>query len=497
MAIAQRSGAPASQTATVDAPQLRLLGAASGPSGKSVGERFEFHEERKRFIVPQDKSVIIYMEWEGPAGEQRITGIWKKPDGSTGFLSSDIELVSPSTRFNAYWTFYLNPGMDGGIWQFEAMVNGVPAGSYPFEIVSPPSEPQADATLASPKPPTMDDLYGLRRSLVWIYRMDDTGHRDGSMSGFVLRNGVVATSFQAVDNADHIEVEFADGRKVRVEEVLAYSAQEDWALIVADTAEVPALPVATDSAAAVGHRLVVFNAEPQQTRVIGGVDFNGRKPSGALQRFVFGPGLPDEAMGGPLLDVYGNVVGLLSGCVAPGTRLGGASRLMAGVGAKLCSRNTAVPIAALNGGLGGTPVTYASLRDSGEITAPVRKVDTFLHGGTRRKSETDRQRRIMGRLALDDQVEFNQGDGEVTVYSWWQVPNHVKRASPILLTGQVYDSDNQLRAKVEPKTLRVGKGTPLESQFSFPLGSLKSGIYRIDTLANGVCVWRTFIEVRD
>lgn len=297
--------------------------------------------------------------------------------------------------------------------------------------------------------------------------------------------------------ADGVEVEFSDGRKTLLAEVLAYNATDDWALLKADTGLTNALATSESVTVSIGERLVVFNAEPQATRVIGGVDYTGRKASAKIERYVFSPALANEAMGGPLLDVNGNVVGILSGCVAPGTRLGGGGRLMVGVGAQLCARNTAVPIGAVMEGLQATPLTFQTLKSSAVIAKPVRKVSSFLHGGTQRADVAARQRRIKGRLALDDEAEFNKVDAAVTVYSWWQHPDPTKGQPAISIAATIYDADNHPRLQVQPKSVKVSKGVPTEYTFTFPTAALEPGIYRIDTLADSTCVWRTFIQIRD
>ncbi|MDZ7638554.1 MAG: serine protease [Bryobacterales bacterium] len=491
---APRQAASGPET-TAQAP--RLLKVSSGPSGKTVGDRFVLNEERNRFVIPQDKSLIVYMEFEGSPGDHKISGIWKRPDASTGFVSSDIEMISEGPRFNSYWTFYLNPGMEGGIWQFEALVDGTPVSAYSFEIVVPeaPASPVVEAKVAA-KAPTLDDLYRLRTSLVWVHRLDELGHRLDTKSGFVVMEGVVATSFQAIDVADGIEVEFANERRAVVAEVVAYSATDDWALLKVNTDIVDAFLMLDSPAVSVGDRLVAFNAEAQATRVIGGLDYTGRRSSAKLERYVFSPGLSDHAMGGPLLDTKGNVIGLLSGCVAPGTRIGADRHFLSGVGARLCTNNTALPISAVVAQLGAKPVAFAALKKSGVITAPVRKLAAFLHGGTRRPEDAQAQKRHVGRLGLDDKAEFVQADGQVAVYSWWQHPENVKKHPPVAISAQVYDAENRVRVDVPAKQLKLPKGTPAEYVFSFPLTGMQPGIYRIDTLADGVCVWRTFIELQ-
>lgn len=475
----------------------RLLKVLSGPSGKTVGDRFVLEEQRSRFLVPQDKSLIIYMEFEGSPGNHKISGIWKRPDGTTGFVSSDIEMDSEGTLFNAFWTFYLNPAMQGGVWQFEALVDGVPVGAYPFEVVLPQeaADPLIEAKVTS-KEPTLDDLYRLRTSLVWVHRLDEMGHRLDTKSGFVVMEGVVATSFEAIDVADNIEVEFANARREAVSEVIANSAADDWALLKVNTDIVDALLTLDTAAVAVGDRLVAFNAEAQNTRVIGGVDYTGRRSTAKLERFVFEPGLSGQAMGGPLFDRKGNVIGLLSGCVAPGTTMGAGSQPHGSVGSRLCVNNTAIPIAAVAGHFKEAPVSFASLKKRGIVTARVREEPAFLNGGTRLRGDAERQKRIVGRLIVEDKTEFVQADGEVAVYSWWRQPERDKKPAQIAVSTQVFDAENNLRAESAPRTLKFSRKTPTEYVFAFPLAPLQPGIYRIDTLANGVCAWRTFIEVR-
>ena len=60
------------------APDFRLVRSLSGPSGKVEDAKFVFDESRTRFIHPQDKSFVVYFEWDGPSGTHTLTGLWKQ-----------------------------------------------------------------------------------------------------------------------------------------------------------------------------------------------------------------------------------------------------------------------------------------------------------------------------------------------------------------------------------------------------------------------------------
>lgn len=484
----------ASVPATAALP--RLLSASSGPSGKAVGERFVLDEERHRFLIPQDKAVIVYMEFEGLPGEHRISGIWKRPDGATAFVSPDIVMVSDIPRFNAYWTFRLNPSMPPGMWRLEALVDGVPVGGYPFEVVA-PSEASSTVMEAgvSARIPSLEDLYALRTSLVWVHRLDAQGRRLGVSSGFVVMENLIATSFQAIDAADAIEVEFSNGRLEPVSQVAAYSAEDDWALLQSRTDVLDALPTMTSGTVAVGERMVVFNAAPPATREIGGVDITGRRGPAQLERWVFNPGLSQSAMGGPLLDRSGHVAGLLSSCGGPGAR-GATGRDGGIIGIRLCTNNSAIPFATIATHFNDSPVPLAALRQSGVIASPVRESAAFLNGGTRRHQDAERSKRRRGQPIVDDRTEFAQADREVEVYSWWRWPENARNPAPIAASTQVLDMRNRIRAAGGPVQVKLSRKVPVESVFVFAITGLEPGIYRIDSLADGKCVWRTFIEVQ-
>jgi S1-C subfamily serine protease len=312
----------ASFAAAASADEFRLIRSLSGPSGKVAGAKFVFDQVRNRFVYPQDKSFIVYFEWEGPAGGHVLTAFWKQPDGRTAAISPDVKIESATKQLNSYWTFILTDGMASGIWTVEIRIDGQPAGSQPFEIVAPePVVPSPQP--AEIKPPSMDDIFrDASRSMVWVHKIDAAGRREDTALGFVTGKNRVATSFQAVDAATKLQLEFSDGRKVETDTLAACSRTGDWALIEADTLAIAALPPGDPKLVTVGERLIAFNVE-NGARAIGGVDISGRRSvPGFGERIQISSALASEAAGGPLLDLWGRAVGILGGSIVPGARFG-------------------------------------------------------------------------------------------------------------------------------------------------------------------------------
>ena len=181
------------------ADTIRFVKAQSGPSGRIADNRFVFDEVRNRFVYPQDKSLTVSFEWEAPPGNHTLSAFWKDPEGRVASISPDVKMEIKTSLLQAYWVYELVPAMRSGIWMVEIRIDGEPAGSHSFELIS--SEPsKTEAPPPSTKAPTLDEIYAsVGKSLVWIYKLDAAGGRADTSMGFVIAKGSVATAFQAID----------------------------------------------------------------------------------------------------------------------------------------------------------------------------------------------------------------------------------------------------------------------------------------------------------
>src|SRR6266513_2222683 len=74
------------------AASFRFVKSQSGPSGRIVENRFIFDELRNRFVYPHDRSLTVYFEWQGPAGNHTLSAFWKDPTSRVSSISPDIKI---------------------------------------------------------------------------------------------------------------------------------------------------------------------------------------------------------------------------------------------------------------------------------------------------------------------------------------------------------------------------------------------------------------------
>lgn len=495
--VLQCAAQPAQPTAT-----CRFLRSSSGPAGRVAGARYVLDETRSRFVYPADRTVVVYFEWQARPGRQVLSGIWKHPDGKGRVLSDDIRLDTAAPEFGAYWTLNLSENLEAGVWELEVRVNGQPCGSHFFELAMPAKPEAAAAPSAPPEPaaPTpgrpaksLDETYRSVASVVWVHKRDATGRRFDTTSGFVIAPGRVLTAFQSVDSAASVEVEFHDRQKVTIESLAAWDRNRDWAILATDTGTRAPLALGNAEEVPVGERVVVFNVEAGLSRAIGGVDLTGRGDHDEFgPRMSFSPAPAPEATGGPVLNLFGEVVGLLGGSLTPGSRTrgmpGGTS---AGLWYRLSRNNLALPIQAVRlPGADTQPTTFAQLRERGILTPPLGFSENLLYGGTTNFiPKYDR-----GIPNLTTVAEFSRSEPELIVYTVWERKD--KKADP-LLSYRIFDLLNRERVTSPPKKIAWLPNVPVLSTVKFAPGALTPGIYRADVLLGDQTVFRTYFRVLD
>lgn len=472
-----------------DATSLKFLKSQAGPSGRIVDNQFVFDELRNRFVYPQDKSFTVYFEWEAPAGNHTLSAFWKDPDGKVATISPDVKMETKTSELHAYWIFQAVPGMLSGVWTVDIRIDGQPAGSHSFELIV-PDHPKADSAPA--KFPTMDELYASAgRSLVWIYKLDDSGLRIDTALGFVIAANQVATAFQAIDGAARVDLEFSDGRKVTTDQVWGCDRMQDWALLKADTGATPVLERMESGKIPVGERYVVFNVQGEHARVIGGVDITGRRTvPGFGDRIQLAPSPAREAAGGPLLSPSGLLAGIVGGSVLPGSRFSLRDMSVSpAIWSRMTAESAAVPMAAIPKLSAGESKNFRELLDQGVLTPGLTPSPSLVYGGSARaisKAAND--------MTTKDSSEFSHRDKTIWVYTLWQKKEKIGKG---IVSGKVYDSHNRLLVDAAPKKISMDERVPLRIAFDFPSANFPAGVYRVDVLWNSQPAWRTFFTLVD
>jgi hypothetical protein len=443
-----------------------------------AGSQFIFDETRNRFVYPQDQTLTVYFEWESTPGDHVLTATWKQPDGRTS-VSPDVKIQTTSKELNSFWIFRIDPYIPNGTWTVEIRIDGRPAGSHTFELAG--LDPLAGRFTLD----RVSKTFGA--AIVQIHPVDASGHRLGSMTGFVIAPGAVATAFQSIDMANSVELEFADGAKVVTTELLAWSRLGDWAVLHADTRNIAPVKRGDAKAIPIGSNLAIFNVDGE-TRVMTTVAVGAvTSPSPYGTRIRFSPAVPLAAFGGPLIDEEGKTVGILGGTLTPGLSRTEAYVLGA-PGFRLANTSS------MASGAADLPVTFASvgkqltdLRNENVLTPLLNPMPEFVRGGTTAQLPKD-----AADLSLVDKTEFSaRDDAQMIVYSYWIKKSKLSKGE---LSAQVFDVANQLRGSIPGKKLSLGDR---EQRFSVALApkGMSAGYYRIDICWDGKPVWRTYVRI--
>jgi S1-C subfamily serine protease len=466
---------------------IRMTRSLSGASGKLVGTQFVLDEIRNRFVYPQDSSLTVYFEFQAPKGDYTITAYWKDPQGRTAGISPDIKMQTVTDDLNCYWVFMIDSNRASGVWTAEIRINGEPVGSHSFELIvpAPPKAPSTD----NPAPPTLDEMYRVAgKSLVWAHKLDKTGQRIDTTSGFVVAPGSVLTAFQSIDMAAGIEIEFADGTQSRTDEILACNRLQDWALVKAETRDIPPFQIGKSDSVIVGQQAVVFSIGSGRSRIIGAVDISGRGVvRGFGERIQINPQLPPMAVGGPLLDHYGKVVGVVGGSLSPGMGLDHRNipidLIVTSPGSSMIS---VTPIEAISLQPPYPAATLQSLLESAVLTPPLSKTPVFNFGTVTDRVGTD--------SSYVSKTQFSRKSSDIVVYTLWQGKEKINKG---VVSMSIYDASNRLRSKIAPQTLKLSREKLIRFQYAFNAANIEAGLYRIDLLWDGVPVWRAGISIID
>lgn len=467
---------------------IEMIRSLSGPLGKLVGSKFILDEVRNRFIYPLDSSLFVYFECTAPKGDYVLTAYWKDPQGKTVFISPDLKMQTADDDLNSYWSFIIDSNRKKGVWTVELRINGEPVGFHSFELVM-PELPKKVSPPAIPAAPTVDEIYRSKgKSLVWVHKLDGAGRRVDTSTGYVIAPDSILTAFQSIDTAVKIEMEFADRAVISTDEIISWNRLQDWAVIKGETGDIPALEFGKSDSINVGESAIVFSIGAGSSRIIGGIDISGRSEvSGFGERIYLNPQLPPQAVGGPLLDPYGRVIGLLGGSLTPGMRI---NTLKAAITGALAFRKgylvSAIPIDKNKLRINSPAVKLDRLYNLGILTTPLSPTPVFKYGTVTDKIADDH--------SFTAKTQFSPSDSEIIVCTNWERTKQIKEG---IISMNVFDASNRPRFKVEPYNLRLPKKGTYQNYYRFNPRNLEPGAYRIDLFWDGLPVWRSFISITD
>jgi S1-C subfamily serine protease len=458
-------------------PRVKMVRSVAGTKGDQRGGSFVMADPRTTFFVPDDRQVIVYFEWEAPHGTHHCEGTLRGPNGQLSVMSS-FDYPATQTRFGGFWAIPLLENTTAGVWVFDSRVDGESAGTLSFEIVSAkrPTELPTEGVA-----PTAAELYGQAvAASVLIEKLDDKGHTLDTASGFFLEDGVLVTAFRAIDGAHTLRIRLSDGSRLQPEAVVAWNRREDWALLNIAPGKSAKFRRASDKSVSVGDHCYWLDVKADGGRVISDGQIVGKEShEGWGERLSISGLFNSIAIGGPVLNDRGEVMGLLGGAI-PETRrfVGGETLTMSG---------SVVPIDLVHAVPNATSTPLQSLWTTNQFTVPVTRGRSVSFGMiTQGKPQKGKA------FPKEMKADFTPRDGSATVVVTFQGIEAWKSTAQL----RIYDVDNHLLNQGDPVKVSLRSGETQERVWNFPLVT-KPGIYRVDVLVGEEVAWREFFRISE
>jgi hypothetical protein len=477
----------------VSGSPYKVIRSVSGASGHEENGRYIMDDPRSTFTAGKDSKVTVYFEWEGPPGQHHFEGLWKSPEGKI-VLISDFRYEAKTSHFNGYWSMLLSEASPSGEWNLEARIDGEAAGMHSFVVTGSPTA----AAAANPAPVPLGSAELYKKALdatVAIEKVASDGTLLGRGSGFWVGQSQLLTTFDVIDGASSLRILLKDGSRRTTDQVLAWNRWQDWALVKSDLVTKDWLKRGSKDAPNVGDRCVFLEIGPAGARLADGSIAGKNVFQKAGERLLVASGVTTESFGGPLLDEYGNYVGIMGGTIVPGADPMKTFSLLTEPGAtgRMDWQTTglALPQALLpEFSAVDSPTSLADLARRGEFLAPVTKSNSLQYVTLTSLVTKDPSNTIGPR---DFKRVFSRRDNKATVYANWQTYSKEKLTSVLRL----FTADNKLLSEARPRELSLGPGKYTASTWDITLGSLPTGIYRVDLLINDKPAWRDFFRIAD
>jgi S1-C subfamily serine protease len=469
--------------ATPAGPRFRMLRAVSGTKGVEGNGRFIIQDPRTVFHPSEDRKVIVEFEWEGPIGPHQIQGLWKDPSGKTKVVS-DFQYEAKNPQFAAYLTLLLDENAMTGIWTIEARIDGETAGSFSFEIAAGPGgNPIAPARV----PLTPAEIYNKAvAATVSVVSLDALGKQIDRTCGFFIGSGRVLTAFKNIDGASALQIFLSNGKSVSASQVLSWDRLQDWAVLGVSADGMPSLNLAPNRSWSVGEHYYSIGVSSSGGRIIQDgaiVGHDTQPPFG--ERLNLSMPFDAPAVGAPVFNEFGDVIGMLGGSLVPGS----SSPLppMAG------SSSTAPTALAVPIYLVRTPTTesasatLADLMLNGEFIRPLRGQEQVSYAAfalaVDRKNGTGSPR--------DIRDQFSHSDKQMIVFVQWDLKAKIKGVA----TLKFYGPDNKQLIETRPLKINLRPGNIRSDYWAVPVTSLPPNMYRADLYLGDDPMWRGYFRI--
>jgi|HubBroStandDraft_6_1064221.scaffolds.fasta_scaffold11815_3 hypothetical protein len=352
------------------------------------------------------------------------------------------------------------------------------------------------AFLASPLPgqENGDAAKPAMAAAVWVEKLDAAGNTLKRSSGFIVKDGRVATSFRSIDGATSLKLIFADGKEFRTSKLAGFNRYQDWALIPIDDKSYPALQALSSKTWKAGDHCSWLDVKPDGTRTLteGEIaSLQSTPPWG--DRITLSGKFSYAALGGPLLDAQGHVIGVLGGAL-PDAYVRAVDASTPAAPADPDDVYEGAPGTAVAGNLIpqtllAAPRELKVLWENGDMTVP-RTNSKYVASGMMSVGSKESKKKAGEHVA---KVDFKKSDASAIVVLSFDKSEAVKTTAQIKL----YDFENHPVAAGEVEKISVKKGSGAEQNWDVPVAQLPAGIYRVDIVVGDGVAWRQYFRIAD
>jgi len=474
--------------ATPAPPRFRMLRATAGTKNVERNGRFIILDPRTVFHLTDDHKVMVEFEWDGPLGPHKFQGLWKDPSGKT-VVVSDFEFTTQVSPFAGYFTMLMDDTAPTGYWTLEARIDGETAGTFSFEVV-PGAATAPPPTVRIPLAAT--DLYQQAQAVtVSVEKLDASGSQIGRGFGFVIGPSHVLTAFGNIDGASSLRVVFPNMQTGVTTQIALWDRAQDWAVLNVPTQGIAALPVPQKRSWSVGDPCYSLSTSPAGGRLIVPGTIVGDTPQPrAGERIALSFSFSPSAVGGPLLNEYGDVIGMLGGNFLPGPGANNERLAPWSLAPGTPASAVAVPIELPTApSANASSATLADLAARG-VFIPSLQARNQVEYAELSLSLDKKQNGVP--WPRGTQTEFSRSDREMVVFIYWNPKTKFKGTTNL----RFYDADNRPLSQTSPTNINLRVQVPVATSWTVPLTSFSPGVYRVDIYLGELPAERIFFLVR-
>jgi S1-C subfamily serine protease len=148
-------------------------------------------------------------------------------------------------------------------------------------------------------------------SVVTIGNIDYTGNIVSHGSGFIVReNGVIVTNYHVIEKANNLLVKLHTGEKYYVSGIIFMSADRDIAVLKINVANLPFVTIGESKNLEVGAKTIAIGSPMGLEGTVSSGIISQIRPTNNLSVIQTTTPITYGSSGGPLLNMYGEVIGI-------------------------------------------------------------------------------------------------------------------------------------------------------------------------------------------